>query len=132
MSDELIDARTDLMIQSQTFTIMREAQAVAGARRITSPKLQALFQSAARSSGMPANIIEAIAYLESWGDAKAESPAGPRGIMQVSAATAASMGLKVTWATRYRVVKERVAVKGKGKGGKTVYRTVTRRVPYRV
>ena len=47
-------------------------------------------------------MIEAIAYLESWGDAKAESPAGPRGIMQISEATAHTMGLKVVHATRYQ------------------------------
>jgi hypothetical protein len=81
---------------------------------------------------MPASVIESIAYLESWGDAKAESPAGPRGIMQISGATAVSMGLKVTYATKYRVTKDRVAVKGKGKSGKTTYRTVTRKTPYRV
>src|ERR1051326_5553008 len=75
ISDELLEVRTDLMVQSQTFGIMREAQALAGARRITSPKLQSLFQSASRQSGVRASLIESIAYLESWGDAKAESPA---------------------------------------------------------
>src|SRR3954447_26758520 len=84
MSDDLLDTRTDLMIQSQTFGIMRESQALAGAKPITGPVLQALFKSAAASSGMPASILEAIAYLESWGDSNAESPAGPRGIMQIS------------------------------------------------
>src|SRR5215470_6765389 len=132
LTDELVDKRADLMIQSQTFSIMREAQSLQGAKRVTrDPKLQALFKSAAASSGMPATILEAIAYLESWGEAKAESPAGPRGIMQISAATAASMGLKVTYATRYRVSRERVQVKVKGKS-KPVYRNVTRRVAYRV
>jgi len=118
------------MIQSQTFGIMREAQVLAGAKRITSPKLQSLFKSAAASSGMPATVIESIAFLESWGDANAESPAGPRGIMQISGATAVSMGLKVTYATRYRIAKDKVAVKGKK--GKTTYRVVTRKIPYRV
>src|SRR3954453_19736457 len=103
MSDDLLDTRTDLMIQSQTFGIMRESQVLAGAKRITGPKLQALFKSAAASSGMPATVIESIAFLESWGDANAESPAGPRGIMQISGATAVSMGLKVSYATRYRI-----------------------------
>jgi hypothetical protein len=132
MSDDLLETRSDLMIQSQTFSIMREADALAGAKRITSPKLQSLFRSASAASGMPASVIEAIAYLESWGDAKAESPAGPRGIMQISAATAASMGLKVTYATRYHVSKDKVAVRAKGKNGKTAYRMVVRKIPYRV
>jgi len=132
LSDEMLLARTNLMIESQTFGIMRDAQSLPGARRITKdPKLQALFQSAAASSGLPATTLEAIAYLESWGDAKAQSVTGPRGIMQVSAATAASMGLKVVSATRYRVTRDKVAVKVKGKS-KPVYKTVTHRVPYKV
>jgi hypothetical protein len=131
LSEALLDTRTDLMIQSQTFAIMREADALPGAKRITgNAQLQSLFKSAASASGMPAAIIEAIAYLESWGDTKATSPAGPRGIMQVSAATAADMGLKITYATRYRVTRDRIPVKGKR--GKTTYRTVTRKTPYRV
>jgi hypothetical protein len=132
MSQDLLDTRTDLMIQAQTFAIMREPEAVAGAKRITgSPKLQALFQSSATSAGLPASIIEAIAYLESWGDPKAESPAGPRGIMQVSAATAATMGLRISYATRYHITRQRVAVKTK-RTSKVTYRVVTRKTPYRV
>jgi len=132
LSEELLARRTDLMIESQTFSIMREAQALPGARRITKdPKLQALFRSAAASSGLPVTLLEAIAYLESWGDAKAQSVSGPRGIMQISGATAASMGLKVTYATRYHVTREKVAVKVKGKS-KPVMKTVTRRIPYKV
>jgi hypothetical protein len=93
-----------------------------------------LFKQAERQSGVPATLIEAIAYLESWGEAKAESPAGPKGIMQISGATARSMGLKVVSATRYRVSKERVLApaKGKRKNKKPVYRTVTRKTPYTV
>jgi hypothetical protein len=51
--------------------------------------------------------------------------------MQISAATAVSMGLKVTYTTRYHVSKDRVFVKGKGKS-KPVAKTVTRRIPYKV
>lgn len=132
ISEDLLAARTDLMIQSQTFGIMREPQAVAGAKRITSTaSLQSLFRQAERQTGVPATLIEAIAYLESWGEAKAESPAGPKGIMQISGATARSMGLRVASATRYRITKERVLVPVKGKK-KPQYRTVTRKTPYTV
>jgi hypothetical protein len=131
ISDELLALRTDLMIQSQTFGILREPLSVPGARRITAdPKLQSLFRQAERQSGVPATLIEAIAYLESWGEARAESPAGPKGIMQISAATARTMGLRVVSSTRYRVSKERVLVSAKGK--KPRYKTVTRRTPYTV
>src|SRR5689334_4654016 len=70
ISDDLLAVRTDLMVQSQTFSILRDPLAVPGAKRITSPKLQAIFRTAAARSGLPVSLIEAIAYLESWGDAK--------------------------------------------------------------
>jgi hypothetical protein len=131
ISGDLLSVRTDLMIQSQTFGILREAQAVAGAKRITSDaKLQSIFRSASLRSGLPASLIEAIAYLESWGDANAESPSGPRGIMQISGATAVSMGLKVMVATRYRISREKVLVPGKSK--KPKYKIVTHKTPYTV
>jgi Transglycosylase SLT domain len=130
LSADLLSARTDLMIQSQTFGIMREQQALPGARRITSNvKLQSLFKSAADQSGLPASLIEAIAYLESWGDPKAESPSGPRGIMQISAATARSMGLKVIVSTRYRVTRERVQLASTS-SKKPRYKYITHRTPY--
>src|ERR1051326_715883 len=102
MPDDLLALRTDLMIQSQTFAIMREAESVAGAQRISGPRLQALFRSAERDSGFPASTLAAISYLESWGSATAESPAGPKGIMQISEATARSMGLGIGRSTRYK------------------------------
>jgi len=131
LSDETLAARTDLMVQTQTFAIMRDPMAVEGARRVTTDsKLQSLFRSAAKRSGFPEATLEAIAYLESWGDAKAESPSGPKGIMQVSEGTARVMGLKVTQATRYRVTRQRVQVKSRSK--KPKYKTITRKDPYTV
>ncbi|MDR3700031.1 MAG: transglycosylase SLT domain-containing protein [Candidatus Sulfopaludibacter sp.] len=129
ISAELLAARTDLMIESQTFIIMREALAVPGARRVTGdPRLQSIFRLAAQRSHLPATLIEAIAWLESWGDSKAESIAGPKGIMQISVATAHDMGLKVLQATRYKVTREKVPVKSSSK--KPRYKTVTRKTPY--
>src|SRR5689334_22316477 len=82
ISEDLLAARTDLMIQSQTFSVMREPLSIAGAKRITTTaSLQSLFKEAERQTGVPASLIEAIAYVESWGEAKAESPSGPKGIM---------------------------------------------------
>jgi hypothetical protein len=131
MSDAELDARTALMIQTQTFVILREAQALPAARRLTSDAaLQKLFRSAAARSGFPQSLLEAIAYLESWGDAKAESPAGPKGIMQIAEATAHDMGLIVKRVTRYRKVRERVEVKTAR--GQPKFKTVTRKVPYSV
>lgn len=130
MSDLVLEVRTERMIQSQTFGIMRDPQALAGAQRITSGKLKNIFQEAAQQSGFPYETLRAISYLESWGDAKAESPAGPLGIMQISGATAKSMGLQVIKATKYRVTTERRAVRGRR--GKISYRNVKIKVPYTV
>src|SRR5262245_10982270 len=130
LSSEVLKARTELMVQSQTFGILRDPRAIAGAKRITSPKLQSLFKAAEKKSGVPASLVEAIAYLESWGDPAAQSPTGPKGIMQISAATARTMGLKVATSTRYKVTRERVLVGTKGK--KSIYKTVTHKTPYTV
>src|ERR1700687_4237187 len=59
ISEDVLRVRTDLMIQSQTFAIMREAQSVQGAERISGPKLKALFQAAERQSGFPASTLAA-------------------------------------------------------------------------
>lgn len=131
LSDDELQTRIQLMVQSQTFTIMREPMAVPGAKRITTDrKLQTIFRQAADRSGIPAAELEAIAYLESWGDSKAESPAGPRGIMQISHGTAREMGLRISRTVRYRVVKEKVQVRDKKH--KLVTRTVRRKIPYTV
>jgi hypothetical protein len=71
-----------------------------------------------------------MAYLESWGVANAESPAGPRGILQISEATGKRMGLRIVYATRHRVVKTKTAVRNKH--GKLVYRTDRRKETYTV
>src|ERR1039458_1356186 len=56
LSPDVLRARTDHMIQSQTFGIMREQEAVNGAKRVTDSKLQAVIRAAAQSSGFPAEI----------------------------------------------------------------------------
>jgi hypothetical protein len=123
-------ARTQNMIEAETFAIMREPSALAGAERICSPALQKLFRKAALESGVPASLIGAMAYLESWGDANAESPAGPKGIMQFSESTARAAGLQVVYATRYKTTRTKQLVQRKDKPA--VYRTVTTRTAYAV
>ena len=126
----VLDERTGRMIQSQTFAIMREPQAAAGAERITGPRLARIFRRASASSGLPADLIAAIAYLESWGNADAVSVAGPKGIMQFSEATARAAGLRVIRVTRFKVTTERKLVHRKN--GPPVRRTVRHRIPYTV
>jgi hypothetical protein len=129
LSDEALQVRTNLMIQSQTFGIMREKDVLTGVHRITEPKLQAIFRAAAASSGFPLRTIEAIAFLESGGDPNAESPAGPKGIMQIAEATAHDMGLQIVRVTKYKITREKVAIKAK-KGTKPKYKTVIHKEPY--
>jgi hypothetical protein len=128
LADQTLERRTEAMIQSQTFGIMREPMAVQGAERIYGSGLQRLFRDAERKSGFPASVLQAMAYIESWGVANAESPAGPRGILQMAEATGRRMGLRVVYATRYRVTKTKTAVRNKK--GKLVYRTVRTRDAY--
>lgn len=130
MTADVLASRTEHMIESQTFVIMRDPQATVGAQRITSPRLQAIFREAANESGWPASLIAAVAYLESWGDAQATSPAGPRGIMQFSEATARAAGLRIVRTTRFQVTTTHELVKRKH--GKSVYRTVRHRIPYTI
>jgi soluble lytic murein transglycosylase-like protein len=130
ISDAVLQRRIELMTESQTFGILRDPRALEGAKRVTSPAMQKLFDQAGERSALPSSLIQAVAYLESWGMAKAESPAGPKGIMQIAEATGRSMGLKITRATRYHVVTERKQVKNKR--GKVSTRTVKRRIPYQV
>ena len=130
LTDEMLARRTEAMIQSQTFGIMREPLAAQGAERIFGPGLQRLFRDAERKSGFPASVLQAMAYLESWGVANAESPAGPRGILQISEATGKRIGLGIVYATRHRVTKTKTAVRNKH--GKLVYRTVRHKETYTV
>jgi hypothetical protein len=130
LSDETLARRAEAMIQSQTFSIMREPLAEQSAERVESAGLQRLFRDAERKSGFPASVLQAMAYVESGGVANAESPAGPRGILQISEATGKRMGLRVIFATRHRVTKTKVAVVNKH--GKTVYRTIKHKETYTV
>jgi hypothetical protein len=132
ITPDLLASRTDRMIQSQTFTVMRDPRATAGAERITGARLAPIFRRAADESGWPVSLISAVAYLESWGDAQAASPAGPRGIMQFSEATARAAGLRIVRTTRFQVTTshELVPPRTGKKPGRSVYRTVHHKMPY--
>ena len=129
ITDLELDERTKLMTEAQTFAIMRDARALAGAERMSAPKMQKLVNAAAASSGIPASLLSAMAFLESFGNPAAESPTGPKGIMQISQATARVMGLKMVYSTKYKVHTERRAVK---RHGKTTYKNVKVRAAYHV
>ncbi|MGE5568743.1 MAG: transglycosylase SLT domain-containing protein [Rhodospirillales bacterium] len=127
LTDDIIAKRARSMVESQTFAILRDPNAEAGAQRILGPQLQRLFNKAESDSGVPSSLLAAIAYLESWGNPRAQSPTGPRGIMQISLGTARAMGLRVVYRTRYRVETRTRNVRVKGK---LVTRRVRVRIPY--
>lgn len=56
--------------------------------------IAALLDAAALRHSVPATLVRAVAWIESRGDAKAVSPAGARGIMQLMPKTAESLGVK--------------------------------------
>lgn len=130
ISDELLAARTRLMVESQTFAILRDPRVAVGVQRIQNPKLEKIFQQAERSSGWPATVLTAIAFLESFGDPAAQSPTGPKGIMQISGATAQAMGLRMIYSTRYRLTTEKKQVRGKK--GKLSTKTVKVKTPFTI
>lgn len=130
LDDVQLARRTGLMIESQTFGILRDPRALAGAQRVTSPKMQKLFDEAERKTGVPASLVAAVAYLESWGETNAQSPTGPKGVMQIAGGTARSMGLRMVYARRYRSVVTTRRVKTRH--GKYVTRRLRTKVTYNV
>lgn len=130
IDESLLAKRTELMIQSQMFGILRDPRSLAGAERITSPRMQKMFQDAERRGGAAASLVSAIAYVESWGESNAQSPTGPRGVMQISSGTARGMGLRLTYATRYRMVNSTRTIKSKQ--GKPQTKSVKVRSAYTV
>lgn len=54
---------------------------------------QPLFDAATARYGLPAGLLAAVAQVESGGNAKAVSPAGARGLMQIMPATARGLGV---------------------------------------
>lgn len=84
--------RSDAMIESRTFWILRESGAEEGAERITSEEYQSYIGEASKTYNVPHELIEGIHYLESFGKADAKSPTGPIGSGQFTARTASNIG----------------------------------------
>ncbi len=128
MSSLDLESRTQRMIDSQTFTILREPEALLGAQRSRVPSCKSCSSPAAakaafRREHSPPSLISRV-----FGNPKAESPAGPKGIMQFSEATARSSGLRVVHTTRYHTSVSVQEVRNKH--GKLVKRKVKTKIPY--
>lgn len=58
------------------------------------PQYRGAFEDAARLTGMPADLLAAMAYQESHWDPEATSPTGVRGMMMLTQSTARSLGVE--------------------------------------
>ncbi len=92
MTTDQLAWRIDLIIQTRTFWIMREGDAIKGAERIDTLNYQSFVKAAAALYKVSADDIEAIHYLESFGDTKAKSPTGPIGPGQFTRRTGSNIG----------------------------------------
>ena len=110
---------------------MREPKAVAGAKRVTSdPQLPAAFHAAAAASGFPQDLLEAIAYLESWARlARKAGRAARGGSCRSRSIPRGRWGSK--WAASPATTRSGEG-SVKSTRGKVKYQTVRRRVPYTV
>ena len=131
ISDAVLAERTRRIIDNQTFGILRDPEAVAGAARVTDERLGKMFEAASAAFGFPRGKLEAIAYVESGGKTDAVSPSGPRGIMQFTAATAREAGV-IHREEVERTITVRVSRKDRNggplkKGGKLQYRIVRKK-----
>ena len=59
------------------------------------PKLDAYMASAGAAKGLPAGLLESVAFYESGFNPKAQSPTGPRGLFQFTRATGSASGLDI-------------------------------------
>ncbi len=84
--------RAERIIETRTFWIMREGGAVKGAERINQKDYQSYIDAAAKQYGVLPTDIEAIHFLESFGDSSAKSPTGPKGSGQFTARTGSNIG----------------------------------------
>lgn len=84
--------RAERMIETRTFWIMREGEALKGAERINQKEYQEHIHAAAKQYGVNPSDIEAIHYLESFGSETAKSPTGPKGPGQFTVRTASNIG----------------------------------------
>jgi Transglycosylase SLT domain len=131
ITDAVLTERTRRMMDNQTFGILRDPDAVAGAGRVASERFGKMFEAASVASGFSRSKLEAIAYVESYGRADAVSTSGPRGIMQFTADTARVAGV-IHKEDVLKTLTLRIPLKDrKGrplkKGGKLQYRTVRKK-----
>ncbi len=104
IDNEALNLRTQRSIEAQTFAIMRDPRAVLWAERVNSKQNQSLFLKGSKVTGFSKELVEGLICIESGGDPNAESPTGPKGLMQMAGATAKRIGLEIMYEIRYRII----------------------------
>jgi hypothetical protein len=125
LSPQQIDARTERLELSTTFSLLRSPDALKAPARIFKADIWQAVERAARANDIDPMVLAGMIFVESYGDPLAKSPTGPAGIAQLTRSSARELGLSV--GKRVRVGSRAVtktSVVGKGKNRRRVVRTV--------
>ena len=121
LTAEQIQARSERLQASTTFSLLRFPEALQAPRRIFNPTIWRVIERAAREYDLDPMLLAGMIFIESYGDPLAKSPTGPAGIAQLTKGSARELGLSTN---------KRIKVSAPGK--KTRYRTIDERyVPER-
>ena len=93
LSDQRIDSRYQLALRDSAAVDAAPASAVAASVAVMHRAHDALIAEAAQRHGVPAELVRAVIRVESGFNARAVSPKGAAGLMQLMPATAARYGV---------------------------------------
>ena len=125
LSPKQIEARSERLEISTTFSLLRYPDSLKAPARIFKPDIWQAIERAARANDLDPMVLAGMIFVESYGDPLAKSPTGPAGIAQLTRSSARELGLAVD--KRVRVGSRTVtktSVVGKGKNRRRVTRTV--------
>jgi hypothetical protein len=126
LTDELLKIRYEAMLESQEFSLLRRADAERAPARIFDPAIAAIILKASSDHAVPASLIRAVGFVESYGKHDAVSPTGPVGWGQFTKAKAEEVGLRIrTVSRKVGVTKTECRGKGKRRTCREVKRTIT-------
>jgi len=95
LSADQIEARSERLEASTTFSLLRHAAALRAPARIFDAEIWSAIERAARAYDLDPMMLAGIVFVESYGDPLAKSPTGPAGIAQLTKGSAKEMGLAV-------------------------------------
>ena len=131
ISEAVLTKRTQLMIDSQTFAIMRDPEALTGAQRITGPDSRRFSTTRAARAGCLPLLSRLSRIWKAGAIRKRKAGLDRRASCRSQGRLRALWALKMVYQTRYKISTERKLVRPR-KGAKPVWRTVRRKIPYTV